>query len=170
MSRAWRVWPLALLAVFSASQLAAQSAAQSAADAAAGTLDRLEARIESGDTDGVADALERWLAAARNPPRDALGRARYLRARLISDADAARDELLALALDGGSGWAARAWLRLGQLELAAGDPVRAEAALERLARGVSPQRGGEVVLVLDGADVRGPGPARAGPARVWRGR
>ena len=130
MSRARRVGPLALLlAVFPASQLAAQSA--DAADAA-GALDRLEARVESGDTDGVADAIERWLAGARNPPRDEIGRARYLRARLMSDADAARDELLALALDGGSDWAARAWLRLGQLELAAGDPVRAEAALERL--------------------------------------
>lgn len=127
MNRARRVWPLALLAVFPAPELAAQS---SAADA--GTLDRLEARVESGDTDGVAEAIERWLSGAQTPPRDAVGRARYLRARLMSDADSAHAELLALALDGGSPWATRAWLRLAQLELAAGDPARAEAALERL--------------------------------------
>ena len=128
MNRARRVWPLALLSVLPVPELAAQSA-EAAAEAE--TLDRLEARVESGDTDGVAEAIGRWLSGARNPPRDALGRARYLRARLMSDADSARGELLALALDGGP-WAARAWLRLGQLELAAGDPARAEAALERL--------------------------------------
>ena len=129
MSRVRRVWPLALLAACPAWGLAAQSAAQSAEIEA---LARLEARIESGATEGVAGAIERWLSTTPDPSREAVGRARYSRVRLMSDADSARAELLALALDGGSSHGARVWLRLGQLELAAGDPARAAAAFERL--------------------------------------
>ena len=129
MSRVPRWWPLALLAACAPAGLAAQ-AAGGAADPEFVTA--LEARVDVGDADGVAAAVERWLAEARNPPRDVLARARYLRARVMSDADSARAELLSLALDVGGPHATRAWLRLGQLELAAGDPARAAAVFERL--------------------------------------
>ncbi|WP_419163300.1 SPOR domain-containing protein [Candidatus Palauibacter sp.] len=120
-----RVWPLVLLAICPAPAFAAQSA-----DPAA--LVRLEAEVEAGRAEGVAEAVGRWIAEARNPTRESLARARYLRARLMADADSARTALLALALDGGSSFGALAWLRLAQLDLALGAPARASADLDRL--------------------------------------
>ena len=95
-------------------------------------LDRFEARIEAGRTDGVAEALDAWLADAGDGPPDAIGRARYLRARLIEDVDLARAEYLSVAIEGGTVYGALAWLRLAQMDLAMGEPARAASDLERL--------------------------------------
>jgi tetratricopeptide (TPR) repeat protein len=99
------------------------------ADVAA--LDRIEAAIEAGSTTGLREELERWLADGDGASPEDLGRAAFLRARLISDGDSARSEYLTIALDGRSSYGARAWLRLAQLELARGEPARAVEDLER---------------------------------------
>lgn len=139
-----RAWALALLVGPPLWGLAAPSPAQAAQAAAPVDLDRLEARIESGNLEGAAEAIESWLATeTRNAARGEVPRARYLRARLLADADSARAELFSIATDGGSRYAARAWLRLAQLDLALGEPDRASADLERL-RADHP-RGPEVV-------------------------
>lgn len=95
-------------------------------------LDELEAAIDAGRTAGVRADLDSWLAGADGAPPAEVGRARYLRARLISHADSAREELLAIALERRSPYGARAWIRLAQLDMARGEPARAVEALERL--------------------------------------
>lgn len=95
-------------------------------------LDRVEAAIDAGRLEGLRETLDGWLAGAeRLPPEDA-GRARYLRARLLSDADSARDEYLGVAIDGRSSYGAHAWLRLAQLDLVRGEAGRALEDLNRL--------------------------------------
>lgn len=127
-----RAWVLALLAGAPSWGLSVPSAAQ-AAQGASVDLDHLEARIEAGRFEGAAEAMERWFAAeARDAARGDVLRARYLRARLLADPDSARAELLAVAMDGGSRYGSRAWLRLAQLDLALDEPSRAAADLERL--------------------------------------
>lgn len=128
-----RAWALALLAGAPLWGLSAPSAARAAQASAPVDLDHLEARIEAGRFEGAAEAIERWLGAeARNAARGDVLRARYLRARLLADPDSARAELLSVAMDGGSRYGSRAWLRLGQLDLALDEPSRAAADLERL--------------------------------------
>ena len=131
-----RAWAPALLAGASLWGLSVPSSAQAAQAAQAATpvdLDHLEARIEAGRFEGAAEAIEGWLAAeGRNAARGDVVRARYLRARLLTDPDSARAELLSVAMDGGSRYGSRAWLRLAQLDLALGEPSRAAADLERL--------------------------------------
>lgn len=95
-------------------------------------LDELEAAIEAGELEGVRTQLDEWLAAGGERSPEEAGRARYLRARLMRNADSARAELLAVALDGRSSYGAHAWVRLAQLDLARGDAGRAVQALERL--------------------------------------
>jgi len=124
--RAALVVPLLTVGCASGRGLNAQSPASD------GQLDELETAVEEGRTDGVRPALEAWLADADGASPAELGRARYLRARLISHADSARDEFLAIALDGRSPYGARAWIRLAQLDLARGDPAKAIEALDRL--------------------------------------
>ena len=138
------VWALALVVGPPLWGTAAPSSVQAAQVAAPVELDRLEARIESGNLEDAAEAIENWLATqGRDAARGEVARARYLRARLLADADSARAELFSVATDGGSRYAARAWLRLAQLDLALGEPARAAADLERL-RADHP-RGPEVV-------------------------
>lgn len=95
-------------------------------------LDRLEAEIERGTLEGARASLETWIAGASGASAEVMGRARYLRARLMADVDSARAEYLAVAVEGRSSYGARAWLRLAQLDLAVGEPMRAVADLERL--------------------------------------
>ena len=95
-------------------------------------LDRMEEAIETGRLDGVRVELDRWLGDAGDLSPEERGRVRYLRARLILDADSARSEYLEVALDGRSSYGALAWLRLAQLDLARGQTGRAIESLERL--------------------------------------
>ena len=128
-----RAWAPALLAAASLWGLSVPFPAQAAQAATPVDLDHIEARIEAGRFEGAAEAIEGWLAAVgRNAARGDLVRARYLRARLLTDPDSARAELLSVAMDGGSRYGSRAWLRLAQLDLALGEPSRAAADLERL--------------------------------------
>ena len=136
MMRSGRAWALAVLAGAPLGGFSVPSAAQAAQSAQAGApvdLDLLEARIEAGRIEGAAEAIESWLATERrNAVRGDVLRARYLRARLLADPDSARAEFLSVAMDGGSRYGSRAWLRLAQLDLALGEPSRAAADLERL--------------------------------------
>lgn len=95
-------------------------------------LHAIEAAVDEGRLDGTRAALEAWFSAADTPAPEDVGRARYLRARLMADVDSARAEYLAVALDGRSSYGSRAWLRLAQLDLARGDAERAIADLDRL--------------------------------------
>lgn len=95
-------------------------------------LDALEAAIDEGRTEGARRALEVWLAETDGASPAELGRARYLRARLMTHADSAREEYLAVALDARSPYGARAWIRLAQLDLVRGEPAKAIEGLERL--------------------------------------
>lgn len=96
-------------------------------------LARIEATVDSGRVRGAREAVERWLAETSDSasPGD-LERAGLLRARLMTDADSARREYLRIAIDGQSFYGAQAWLRLAQLDLAVGDPERADQDLQRL--------------------------------------
>jgi tetratricopeptide (TPR) repeat protein len=96
-------------------------------------LARIEAAVDSGRVRGAQEAVERWLAEIGDSATPAdLERAGLLRARLMNDADSARSEYLRIAIDGQSSHGAEAWLRLAQLDLALGDPERAEVDLQRL--------------------------------------
>lgn len=128
-----RAGALALLAASPLWGLVAPSAARAGQEAPPVDLDPLEARIETGRLEGAAEAIGRWFATrAETATRGEVVRARYLRARLFTDPDSARAELLSIAMDGGASYGARAWLRLAQLDLARGEPDRAAADLERL--------------------------------------
>lgn len=94
-------------------------------------LARLEAAVDSGRVEGARAAVEGWLVEHDRPP-DLVARARFLRARLMSDADSARAEYLWVAMDARSSHGAAAWVRLAQLDLAHGEPARAVQDLERL--------------------------------------
>lgn len=118
--------PLLSLGCASGGGLNAQSAPPS------DRLDELQAAIEEGRTEGARAALDAWIAGADGAPAAEVGRARYLRARLMSHADSARDEYLSIALERRSPYGARAWIRLAQLDLARGDPAKAVEALDRL--------------------------------------
>jgi tetratricopeptide (TPR) repeat protein len=98
----------------------------------AAELAQIEERIGQGRLDGAAEDLARWLAASPAAAPEELGRARYLQARLHTNADSARAGFLAVALDGRSSYGALAWLRLAQLDLAGGDAARAIEDLRRL--------------------------------------
>lgn len=121
------VW-LLLSASLSGPDLLAQSGSS-----AVPSLDRIAAAADAGRADEAREALGRWFAArADRVDRRDLVRARFLRARLTSDADSARTDYLWIAIDGGGEHGAAAWLRLAQLDLAAGDPDRALQDLARL--------------------------------------
>ncbi|MCG8469227.1 MAG: SPOR domain-containing protein [Gemmatimonadetes bacterium] len=96
------------------------------------SLDRLEAAADSGRTDGLRDAVRRWLADATDVRPEERGRAGYLLARLTTDVDSARAAFATVALDGNSTYGALAWLRLAQMDLALGESRRALSDLERL--------------------------------------
>ena len=102
------------------------------AQAAGADLSRLEAAIDEGRLEGARVELDRWLADADGASAEDVGRARYLRARLIADTDSAQREYLAVALDGRSSYGARSWLRIAQLHLARDEAATAIEALERL--------------------------------------
>jgi tetratricopeptide (TPR) repeat protein len=95
-------------------------------------LDRIEAAIDAGSFAGIRAELDRMIASGDEGSPEDLGRARFLRGRLMTDADSARTEFLAVALEGRSSYGARAWLRLAQLDLARGQMGRAVEDLERL--------------------------------------
>lgn len=109
------------------------AAPRTAAAQEAPPLDRIESAADSGRVDSARAMLERWTEArAGDAGSEARLRARYLRARLTSDADSAADLYLKAAVAGGAGVGDRAWLRLAQLRLAAGEPERALRVLDRL--------------------------------------
>lgn len=100
---------------------------------AAPSLDRIATAADAGRADEAREGLARWFAAhEEEADRRDLVRARSLRARLTRDADSARTDYLWIAIDGGGEHGAAAWLRLAQLDLAAGDPDRALQDLARL--------------------------------------
>ncbi|MFQ5678491.1 MAG: SPOR domain-containing protein [Gemmatimonadota bacterium] len=97
------------------------------------TLAGVEAALDSGRVESAREGLQRWFAVhGEAADRNALARARFLRARLTQDADSAEVEYLWVAIDSGSPYGAIAWLRLAQLHLERGDPDRALQDLERL--------------------------------------
>lgn len=96
-------------------------------------LDAIEAAADSGRADSARRMLDRWMDArsgAASPEQRV--RASFLRARLTRDADSAASRYLRVAVDGAGGYGERAWLRLAQLRLAAGEPGRALQVLDRL--------------------------------------
>lgn len=96
-------------------------------------LARIETAVDSGRVAGAREAVERWLVEMGDSATPAaIERAGLLRARLMNDADSARSEYLRIAIDGQSAHGAEAWLRMAQLDLALGDPERAEVDLQRL--------------------------------------
>lgn len=126
MSRRGRSLRLALAATLVVS-MADTAAAQSS------TLDSIEEAADRGDTEGARPALEAWFDSDEpNASRTEVTRARFLRGRLMSDADSAEVEYLRAAIDGDGEYAARARLRLGQLQLARGNLRRAAEHLEQL--------------------------------------
>lgn len=109
--------------------------AGSAQDAGGPTarLDRIQAALDSGDLDVARAALERWFEAdAEQAPDGVMDRARFLRARLATDAGQAESVYRSLALETGSEYAPMARLRLAQLRLARGRPGEAVRDLELL--------------------------------------
>jgi tetratricopeptide (TPR) repeat protein len=98
----------------------------------AADLGRFEAAIDAGSLDGVRAGLDTWLANAADASPEDTGRARFLRARLMSDPDSARIEYLTVALDARSSYGAHSWIRLAQLDLARGQTERSVQDLERL--------------------------------------
>ncbi len=96
-------------------------------------LDRIRAAADSGLADSARAMLERWRAerSSEAGPEEQAS-ARFLRARLTRDADSAASRYLRVAMEGVPGYGDRAWLRLAQLRLAAGEPARAAEVLERL--------------------------------------
>ncbi len=117
-------------AVGSPGKLAAQAADLS-------LLTRFEQMVDEGQTAGLKRAVESWLEEIELEGAGAIGgremaRVRLLQARLASDMDSARMQLLGAAVEGGSVYSARAWLRMAQLDLAVNEPVRARENLERL--------------------------------------
>jgi len=96
-------------------------------------LDAIEAAADSGYTDSARAMLDRWREAREGDASpEQRTRASFLRARLTRDADSAASRYLRVAVDGGPGYGDRAWLRLAQLRLAAGEPGRALQVLDRL--------------------------------------
>jgi tetratricopeptide (TPR) repeat protein len=108
-------------------------------------LDAIEAAVDRGDVTAARTDLEEWLAVYQTTSgRSELTRARFLRGRLMGDADSAEVEYLRAAIDGDGPFAARARLRLGQLQLARGDLRR---AAEHLAQLRADDPGGELLGV-----------------------
>lgn len=96
-------------------------------------LDAVEAAVDSGYTDSARAMLDRWREArGGDASPEQRTRAGFLRARLTRDADSAASRYLRVAVDGGPGYGDRAWLRLAQMRLAAGEPGRALQVLDRL--------------------------------------
>lgn len=104
-----------------------------ASDEAAARLDRVQAAVDSGKVDAARASLESWLASHREEAtEDERERARFLRARLASDAAEAESIYRRFAVDAGSRYAPMARLRLGQLRLAGGRQDQALRDLELL--------------------------------------
>lgn len=99
--------------------------------AQATSLDSIEAAADRGHVEAARAALA---SRAENEDASPAERTRlsYLRGRLSTDPDSAEVAYLRAAIDGVGPYAARARLRLAQLELARGDHDRAEEHLARL--------------------------------------
>jgi tetratricopeptide (TPR) repeat protein len=96
-------------------------------------LDSIEAAADRGDAESARPALEAWFDSDEaNASRTEVTRARFLRGRLMADADSAEVEYLRAAIDGDGEYSARARLRLGQLQLTRGNLRRAAEHLEQL--------------------------------------
>lgn len=125
--------PIALGLVLALGGTAAPTTGALLAQSPAAELDRIQAVADQGRIEEAREALARWRADHEaRADRRALQRARLLRARLTADADSARAEYLWVAIEGSGDGGAEAWLRLGQLDLTAGDPDRALQDLARL--------------------------------------
>src|SRR5690606_8255112 len=130
--RAGRAMRIAALLLAGGLALAAPAAAQPP------SLDRAEQLVAQGDYTAAREIVDRWWreepAATPDVIRAGRPRALLLRARLATDAAAAEQDYLALALGyPSSPEAAVALLRLGQGLLASGQAERAATYLERLA-------------------------------------
>lgn len=116
---------LGLILVLSiASPLGAQGTSGTAA-----ALDSIEAAADRGEVDAAREALVALLdsgAGGRSARLD------FLAGRLAPDPDSAKVAFLRAAIDGDGEYAARARLRLAQLELARGDHERSAEHLGRL--------------------------------------
>lgn len=107
-------------------------AAPRIARAQATNLDSIEAQADRGHVETARAALEARLAAAGPASPAERTRLEYLQGRLSSNPDSAEVSYLRAAIDGVGPYAARARLRLAQLQLARGDHARAEEHLARL--------------------------------------
>lgn len=95
-------------------------------------LDGIEAAADRGDVAAAREALTAYLDSGAGDGRSA--RIDYLAGRLAPDPDSAKVAFLRAAIDGEGEYAARARLRLAQLELARGDHERSAEHLGRLRR------------------------------------
>lgn len=117
----------AALALAIALAVVPSAGAQESPGAAA--LDSIEAAADRGEVDAARTSLAALLdsgAAGRSARLD------FLAGRLSPDPDSARVAFLRAAIDGDGEYAARARLRLAQLELARGDHERSAEHLGRL--------------------------------------
>lgn len=111
----------------------AQLAAPPSVRAQAASLDSIEAEADRGHVETAREALATRLAGGGGTTTPAeRTRLEYLRARLSADPDSAEVAYLRAAIDGAGPYAAKARLRLAQLQLARGDHGRAEEHLARL--------------------------------------
>lgn len=97
------------------------------------SLDSIEAEADRGHVETARASLATRLAGGGGPASPAARtRLEYLRGRLSADPDSAEVAYLRAAIDGVGPYAAKARLRLAQLQLARGDHERAEEHLARL--------------------------------------
>ncbi len=98
-----------------------------------GVLDQAETRIANADLPGARALLERWRAEHPAAEPEDIARYHMLSARLTSDADAAEDQYLMIAVTYPTARVApEALLRLAQARYARGDSAQALQYLERL--------------------------------------
>lgn len=119
-----------LAAAFAASIVAPAAAQEGRGEPAA--LDSVEAAADRGEVVAAREALASVLDSGAGGQRSA--RLDYLAGRLSPDPDSARVAFLRAAIEGEGEYAARARLRLAQLELARGDHERSAEHLARLRR------------------------------------
>lgn len=98
------------------------------------TLAQIDSLMQAGSTEQARASLAKWRTENPSPNTDSAMRAEYFNARLTSDARAAEDSYLRIAITAPASNAhvPEALLRVGQAELAAGAPRNAITYLKRL--------------------------------------